>query len=152
MRRFDEEYAVLLEGINGIEAGMASSVLEVEGIPSMKHGPDFDVGEFGSAAHDMLRGTALLVPHSALERARELLEQCGWSAVQGEAGEHATPPVVRGGFPNPAARTAVLVGLVVMAIALSNTHPLLAVGLPAVFLLAFMIARRAPRYRSGEGA
>ncbi|GEM_PF-1448905 len=78
MKSYDEEFAVLLEGINGIQAGMASSLLESAGIPSMQHGPDFDVAEFGGAAHAMLRGTNLLVPPSALERARQVLAQAGW--------------------------------------------------------------------------
>ena len=82
MERMDEEFAVLLEGINGIEAGMARSILEAGGIPSMRHGPDFDVAELGRAAHDSLRGTSILVPHGALERARQLLEDAGWGQTE----------------------------------------------------------------------
>ena len=81
MKRYDEEFAVLLEGINGMQAGMAASLLEDAGIPCMQHGPDFDMAEFGSAAHAMLRGTSLLVPHSALARAREELDKAGWGVA-----------------------------------------------------------------------
>ncbi len=41
MERYDEEFAVLLEGINGMQAGMVASLLEDVGIPTMQHGPDF---------------------------------------------------------------------------------------------------------------
>jgi putative intracellular protease/amidase len=81
MKRYDEEFAVLLEGINGMQAGMAASLLEDAGIPCMQHGPDFDMAEFGSAAHAMLRGTSLLVPHSALQRAQEELDRAGWGVT-----------------------------------------------------------------------
>jgi hypothetical protein len=81
MKRFDEEFAVLLEGINGMQAGMAASLLEDVGIPTMQHGPDFDVAELGSATHSMLRGTSLLVPHSALTRAKKVLDDAGWGVA-----------------------------------------------------------------------
>ncbi len=70
---------MLLEGINGVEANMARSLLAGAGIPCLLHGPDFDVAELGRAVHDSVRGTSLLVPQTALERAREVLQESGWS-------------------------------------------------------------------------
>jgi hypothetical protein len=92
MKRFDEEFAVLLEGINGLQAGMAASLLKDAGIPSMQHGPDFDVAEFGSAAHSMLRGTSLLVSHSALMRAKKVLDDAGWGVALDADGEEPESP------------------------------------------------------------
>lgn len=75
MDRMDEEFAVLLEDIPGIEADMAKNLLQEAGIPCLLHGQDFDVAELGHAAHSAVRGRTVLVPKTALERARSLLEQ-----------------------------------------------------------------------------
>ena len=91
MKRFDEEFAVLLEGINGIQASMAANLLKDVGIPTLQHGPDFDVAEFGSAAHAMLRGTSLLVPHEALARAKKELDDAGWGVALDADGEDLDP-------------------------------------------------------------
>jgi len=91
VKRYDEEFAVLLEGINAFQADMAAGLLEGAGVPCMQHGPDFDVAELGRAAHAMLRGTSLLVPHSALARAQAILEEAGWGEPL-EAGEEETGP------------------------------------------------------------
>ena len=80
MGRTDEEFAVVAEGLNRVEADMAKNVLEEAGIPSMIHQPDFDFVEIGRAAHDMVRGTKVLVPHAAVEKARKVLD-----AVWGQA-------------------------------------------------------------------
>lgn len=71
----DEERALLLEGANRIRIELARNLLAEAGIPCVVEGPDFDVAELGSAAHDMIRGQDLLVPRSALERARSILDQ-----------------------------------------------------------------------------
>lgn len=92
LKRYDEEFAVLLEGINGMQAGMAASLLEDVGIPTMQHGPDFDVAELGSATHSMLRGTSLLVPHSALTRARKVLDDAGWGVALDADEDGSDPP------------------------------------------------------------
>ncbi len=84
MQPNSEEFAVLLEGINAYEAGMVRSLLDAAGIPSLAHGPDFDIAELGLAAHDVLRGTNILVPHTALESAKQVLEESGWYAQQEE--------------------------------------------------------------------
>jgi len=70
----DDEFALLLESVNKIEADLAQNLLKEAGIPSMTKGPDFDVAELGRSAHDMIRGQDLYVPASALERARAVLE------------------------------------------------------------------------------
>ncbi len=79
MQRNQDEFALLLEGVNGIEAGMAKSLLAAEGIPSLIQGPDFDVAELGRAVHDMARGTHLFVPHQAFARAQRVLADAAWS-------------------------------------------------------------------------
>ena len=70
-----DDFAVLLEGSDRIEADLAKNLLAEAGIPCAMRGPDFDVAELGRAAHDMLRGTDVLVPASALEKARAILEE-----------------------------------------------------------------------------
>jgi len=82
MQRPEEAHALLVEGINAMEAGMLKSLLDSEGIPSLAHSPDFDVIELGRA-HDMTRGIKFFVPHAALQRARQILEQASW--FDGEA-------------------------------------------------------------------
>lgn len=79
MGRNDEDFALLLDGINTVEANLAHGLLEGARIPSLRHGPDFDVAELGRAAHDNLRGTSLFVPREALERAVAVLE-AAWGA------------------------------------------------------------------------
>ena len=68
-----EEHALLLDTVPKVTADLACQVLEAAGIPSLLHGPDFDVAELGSAAHDTLRGASVFVPKSALEQARKAL-------------------------------------------------------------------------------
>lgn len=84
MKSHDESYALLAEGINGIEVGLLKSLLAAAGIPCLAKGKDFDVIELGSAAHDMLRGTNLYVPHAALEQARALLEAADWNSAEAQ--------------------------------------------------------------------
>ena len=69
----DEEFALLLEGANKVEADLAKNLLDEAGIPSMAQGPDFDIAELGHAVHDMIRGLDVYVPRAALERAQEIL-------------------------------------------------------------------------------
>ena len=52
---------------------------------------DFDMAEFGSAAHAMLRGTSLLVPHEALARAKKELDDAGWGVALDADGEDSDP-------------------------------------------------------------
>ena len=74
MTRTDEP-ALLLASVDGIKAELAKNLLGEAGIPVIAHGPDFDVAELGSFAHNMLRGTNLFVRSSELERAREILRE-----------------------------------------------------------------------------
>ena len=74
MERMDEEFAVLLEDVPGIHADMVKNLLEEAGIPCLLHGQDFDVAELG-AAHALVRGRTVLVPHAALEKARRLVDE-----------------------------------------------------------------------------
>lgn len=71
----DADFALLLEGVNKVQADLAKNLLDAAGIPSLQKGPDFDVAELGRAAHDMIRGVDVYVPRSALERAQVLLEE-----------------------------------------------------------------------------
>ena len=83
MNRNDDHTAVLLEGASSTELGLAKNLLAEAGIPCVVQGPDFDVAELGAAAHQSVRGGDLLVPRSALEKARELLE-AAWGPPDGE--------------------------------------------------------------------
>jgi hypothetical protein len=71
--RFQDRFDVLLVAVDAIEGGMASSVLEAAGIPSLLHGPDFDVAELGFASHSRTRGANLLVPKGSRDAARAAL-------------------------------------------------------------------------------
>jgi len=81
--RLTDEFDVLLESIDALEGGMARAVLDEGGIPSMLHGPDFDVVEMGFTAHARARGTELLVPRGMRAAARQVLvDAWGEDAVQ----------------------------------------------------------------------
>jgi hypothetical protein len=75
MRKTDQEIVLLLEGIDSIESDLAKNLLANAGIPFLTKGPDFDIAELGSAVHDIVRGTDLYVPRSALELARSILDE-----------------------------------------------------------------------------
>lgn len=92
------EFAVLLAAPNPVEAEMARELLASHGIPSMLHGVDRDYAELGAAAHSAITRPDLLIPRSALERARKLLAET-WdeSALTDELAENepsgdAVPP------------------------------------------------------------
>jgi len=70
-----DDPAVLLEAANPTVLELARGLLAEAGIPCLVQGPDFDVAELGLAAHQSVRGGDLLVPASALERARAVLEE-----------------------------------------------------------------------------
>lgn len=84
MARMDEEFAVALDGLDGVSLSLGRNVLDAAGIPSLVHGPDFDMAELGRAAHDQIRGGKLMVPKSLAERARAVLREA-W-------GEDLVPP------------------------------------------------------------
>jgi hypothetical protein len=69
----DREFAPLLENVETVTIELARNLLDAEGIPSIAQGPDFDVAELGRLAHGVVRRQDLLVPRSALSRARDVL-------------------------------------------------------------------------------
>lgn len=77
------KFALLIEGANSVTSKLAKNLLEEVGIPVLLKGPDFDVVELGQAAHDNLRGTDVLVPSDAFERAREVLDAAWGPQVEG---------------------------------------------------------------------
>ncbi|MBL8860844.1 MAG: hypothetical protein JNK02_02435 [Planctomycetes bacterium] len=82
MKRFQNEFDVVLVGVDTVEAELARDVLAKAGIPSLVHGPDFDIAEFGAAAYGQLRRGNLLVPRGARAAARAaLVEAWGEDAV-----------------------------------------------------------------------
>lgn len=70
----DPDHALLLDTVDATTADLACDLLDGAGIPYLRHAPDFDVAELGAAAHAAVRGVSVLVPRSALEDARTLLD------------------------------------------------------------------------------
>jgi hypothetical protein len=69
-----QQWAVLTKVYSGLAADTIRATLELEGIPALVRG--YQVGLFGSAFQGPLsEGAEILVPESALERARELLPE-----------------------------------------------------------------------------
>ncbi len=75
MARIEDEHARLLTSADAVELHLAQELLESAGIPSLAHGPDFDLAELGTAVHDVLRRRDLYVPHACLAEARAVLER-----------------------------------------------------------------------------
>ena len=66
-----EQWALLKTVYTGLDVDMMRSALEQEGIPALVRG--YQVGMFGSGFQGPIsEGADVLVPESALERAREL--------------------------------------------------------------------------------
>lgn len=86
MAKIDEEYALVLEHVDKTVADMARNLLEQEGIPTLLHGPDFDIAELGLAAHSQVRGVGVYVPRTAFDRASEVLAEA-WGDLEGEPKE-----------------------------------------------------------------
>jgi len=69
-----EQWAKLTTVYSGLEADTIRATMELEGIPVLVRG--YQVGMFGSGFQGPLtEGADLMVPESALERARELLPE-----------------------------------------------------------------------------
>jgi hypothetical protein len=67
-----EQWTLLTTVYTGLEADTVRATLETEGIPVLVSG--YQVGMFGSSFQGpMNEGARILVPESALERARELV-------------------------------------------------------------------------------
>lgn len=69
-----EQWARLTVVYSGLEVDTLRATLELEGIPALVRG--FGVGMFGSGYQGPIReGAEVLVPESALERARDLIPE-----------------------------------------------------------------------------
>jgi len=69
-----EKWALLKTVYTGLEVDTIRTTLEVEGIPVLVRG--YQVGMWGSAFQGSIsEGADVLVPESALERARELIPE-----------------------------------------------------------------------------
>lgn len=73
MKSMRNEFDLLLSSVNPVEGDMARNLLSERGIPSMLHGPDFDMAEFGRVAHTAVRHPDLFVPRGAHDPARDIL-------------------------------------------------------------------------------
>lgn len=74
MRQPQQQWARLTTVYSGLEADTIRATLELEGIPVLVRG--YQVGMFGSGFQGPItEGAEILVPESALVRARELLPE-----------------------------------------------------------------------------
>jgi hypothetical protein len=74
MKQPQQQWARLTTVYSGLAADTIRATLELEGIPALVRG--YQVGMFGSGFQGPLsEGADILVPESALERARELLPE-----------------------------------------------------------------------------
>ena len=74
MRRPRQQWTRLTTVYSGLAVDTIRATLELEGIPALVRG--YQIGLFGSAFQGPLsEGAEILVPESALERARELLPE-----------------------------------------------------------------------------
>jgi len=81
MKRLEDEFCLLLEGVSMVEAELAQGLLLGADIPCLLQGPDFDMAELGVAARGSVRGTNVYVPTAAEAAARELLDEA-WEAPE----------------------------------------------------------------------
>jgi hypothetical protein len=75
MKRMGDEFDRLLSAVDPMEGEMARDLLAEHGIPSMMHGPDFDVAELGRASHGVSRHPDLFVPKGTKVAARAILAE-----------------------------------------------------------------------------
>ena len=69
-----EQWALLTTVYSGLEVDTIRATLELEGIPALVQG--YQVGMFGSGFQGPIsEGAKILVPESALSRARDLLPE-----------------------------------------------------------------------------
>ena len=69
----EEEFALLLDSADAVEADLARNLLDAAGIPSLTTGPDFDIAELGVAAHHVVRGASVFVTRDRLKEAQGVL-------------------------------------------------------------------------------
>jgi len=70
-----KDFERVLAAADPVTIELARGILSGAGIPSLAHGPDFDVAELGRAAHDVMRHQDLYVPRGELTRSLDLLEE-----------------------------------------------------------------------------
>lgn len=75
MKRMDDDFDLLLSGVDPLEGEMARDLLSDQGIPSLMSGPDFDVAELGRASHNVSRHPDLYVPKGTKVAARAILAE-----------------------------------------------------------------------------
>lgn len=73
MKSIYDEFDLLLCAVDPIEGDLARGLLSERSIPSLLHGPDFDMAEFGRVGHSAVRHPDLFVPKGARGPAREIL-------------------------------------------------------------------------------
>lgn len=73
MKSLHPEYDLLLCAVDPLQGEMARELLKSAGIPSLLHGPDFDMADLGAASHSVVRHPDLFVPKGAFDAAREVL-------------------------------------------------------------------------------
>ena len=75
MKRMTDDFDQLLSSVDPMEGEMAKELLADKGIPSMMHGPDFDVAELGRVSHNASRHPDLYVPKGTKVAARAILAE-----------------------------------------------------------------------------
>ena len=81
-----KEFDLVLSGADPVTVELARNLLTAAGIPSLEHGPDFDVVELG-ASHDVVRHQDLYVPRGEKQRALDVLESAWGELPKSETGE-----------------------------------------------------------------
>jgi len=69
-----DDYDLPLEAPDPVEAELARELLQEQGIPSLLHGVDRDLAEFGAGVNARLARPSLYVPKGARERASAILD------------------------------------------------------------------------------
>ncbi|MBL8858837.1 MAG: DUF2007 domain-containing protein [Planctomycetes bacterium] len=85
MKSLHPEFDLLLVSVDPIQGGLARNLLEAKGIPSLMHGPDFDMAELGAASHNVMRHPDLYVPKGARDAARKILVEAWGEARVAES-------------------------------------------------------------------
>ena len=65
-----EEYSLLIAAATPVDAELAKSLLEAEGIPCLFHAQDRDFAELGEAVHMAISRPDVYVPNAALDSNR----------------------------------------------------------------------------------
>ena len=76
---------LILAAPNAIQLELATGLLEGAGIPTITHGQDRDLAEFGQAFHNVVARPDLYVPLAAFEKARRVLIEAMGEEIEGLA-------------------------------------------------------------------